>query len=132
MWTYINPVCHGKRSIQQEESSFCHQTGIKFKEEQVKCYIWSIAVCGAENWSLRKVDQKYQRCFEIWCWRTMEKISWTDRVRNDVLQTVKDRCILYTIKRKGNWIDHILRRKCFRKQVTERKIEVRIDVMGRQ
>ena len=28
--------------------------------------------------------------FEVWCWRRMEKISWTDRVRNDeVLHRVK-------------------------------------------
>ena len=25
------------------------------------CYIWSIALCGAETWTLRKVDQKYPK-----------------------------------------------------------------------
>jgi hypothetical protein len=29
------------------------------------------------------VDLKYLESFEIRCWRRMEKISWTDRVRND-------------------------------------------------
>jgi hypothetical protein len=29
--------------------------------------------------------------FEMWCWRRMEKISWTDHVRNeDVLLRVKE------------------------------------------
>jgi hypothetical protein len=28
--------------------------------------------------------------FEMWCWRRMEKISWTDRIRNEVLLTVKE------------------------------------------
>jgi len=23
------------------------------------------------------------RTFGVWCWRTMERISWTDRVRNE-------------------------------------------------
>jgi len=23
------------------------------------------------------------KVFEMWCWRRMEKISWTDRVRNE-------------------------------------------------
>ena len=56
----------------------------------VKCYIWSIALCGAETGTLRKVDQKYLGISKIWCWRRMEKVSWTDRVRNEeVLQTVK-------------------------------------------
>jgi hypothetical protein len=40
--------------------------------------------------TLRKVDLKYLENFEMWCWRRMEKISWTDRVRNEeVLHGVK-------------------------------------------
>jgi hypothetical protein len=27
--------------------------------KKLKCYIWSIALYGAETWTLRKVDQKY-------------------------------------------------------------------------
>jgi hypothetical protein len=81
----------------------------------VKYYSWSLALCGAETWALRKVDQKYLETFEMWCWRRMEKISWTDRVRNkEVLHRVKEeRNIVHTIKRrKINWIGHILRRNC--------------------
>jgi len=43
----------------------------------------------------------------------MEKISWTDRVRNEeVLQRDKDeRNSIQTVRRqKGNWIGHIWRR----------------------
>jgi hypothetical protein len=29
------------------------------------------------------MDQKYLESLEMWCWRRMEKISWTDRVRNE-------------------------------------------------
>jgi hypothetical protein len=46
----------------------------------------------------------------MWCWRRMEKISWTDRVRNEeVLHRVKEeRNIPHTIKRrKANWFGHI-------------------------
>jgi hypothetical protein len=34
-----------------------------------------------------RVDQKYMGSFEMWCWRKVEKISCTDRVRNKVLQS---------------------------------------------
>jgi hypothetical protein len=49
----------------------------------------------------------------------MEKISWTDHVRNEVLRRVKEkRNILHEIsKRKANWIGHILRRNCLLRQV---------------
>jgi len=49
----------------------------------VKCCIWSVASCAAENWTLRKVEQKYVGSFETWCWRRTDKISWTDRVGNE-------------------------------------------------
>jgi hypothetical protein len=42
-----------------------------------------MALYGAETWMLRVVDQKHVESFEMWSWRRMEKISWTDDVRND-------------------------------------------------
>jgi hypothetical protein len=65
----------------------------------------------------------------------MEKISWTDRVGNEeALYRVKEeRNILNTIKsRKANWIGHILRRNCLLKHVIERKLEGRIEMIGRR
>jgi hypothetical protein len=65
----------------------------------------------------------------------MEKISWTDHVRNEeVLLRVKEqRNILHEIsKRKANWIGHNLRRKCLLLQVIEGKIKGGIEVTGRR
>ena len=65
----------------------------------------------------------------------MEKISWTDHVRNeDVLLRVNEqRNILHEIiKRKANWIGHMLRRNCLLKQVIEGKIEVEMEVTRRR
>jgi hypothetical protein len=55
----------------------------------------------------------------------MEKISWTECVRNVVLHRVKEEWnILHTIKiRKVNWIGYILHRNCLLKHVIEGKIE---------
>jgi hypothetical protein len=58
----------------------------------------------------------------------MEKISWTDRVRNEeVLHRVKEqRNIVHTIKRrKANWIGHILHRNCLLKHVIDGKLDDR-------
>jgi hypothetical protein len=65
----------------------------------------------------------------------MEKISWTDHVRNEgVLLRVKEQSnILHEIcKRKTNWIGHILRRNCLLQQVSEGKIKGEIEVAGRR
>jgi hypothetical protein len=70
----------------------------------------------------------------MWFWRKMEKISWTDHVRNEgVLLRVKEqRNILHEInKRKANWMGHILRRNCLLQRVTEGKIQGGIEVTGR-
>jgi hypothetical protein len=58
-------------------------------------------VCGAETGTLRAGDRKYLENFEMWCWRKMEKIGWTDRVRNEeVSQGVREeRNIVQTVKR---------------------------------
>ena len=65
----------------------------------------------------------------------MDKISWTDHVRNgDVLLRVKEqRNILHEIsKRKANWIGLILRRNCLLQQVIEGKIQGGIEVTGKR
>jgi hypothetical protein len=105
------------------------------RKKLVKCYVWSIALYGAETWTLRAVDQKHLESFEMWCLRRMEKISWTDHVRNeDVLLRVKEqRNIPHEIrKRKTNWIGHILRRNCLLQRVTEGNIQGGIEVTIRQ
>jgi hypothetical protein len=65
----------------------------------------------------------------------MEKISWTDHVRNEeVLLRVKEqRNILHEIRKwNANWIGHILRRNCLLQQVIEGKIKEGIEVIGRR
>ena len=90
---------------------------------------------GAETWTLRAVDKKHLRSFEMWCWRRMEKISWTDHVRNEevLLQVDEQRNILHAIrKRKADWIGHNLRRNCLLKQVVEGKIKGEIEETSRR
>ena len=56
----------------------------------------------------------------------MEKISWTEDVRNEeVLLRVKEqRNILHeTSKGKPNWIGHILRKNCLLQQVIDGEIK---------
>jgi len=64
---------------------------------------------GAEIWILWKEDQKCLESFEMWCWRRMERISWTDRLKNEeVLHGVKKKMnALHTMKiREASGIGH--------------------------
>jgi hypothetical protein len=67
----------------------------------VKCYIWSIALCGADVWTL-KVDRKYLGSFEMWCWRRMEKISWRDHVGNGEVSRRRGISYIKPKRRKAN------------------------------
>jgi hypothetical protein len=117
----------------------------------VKCYIWGVALYGAEigkmlhlecvalygaeTGTVWGVDQKQLESFKIWCWRRMENIIWTDHVRNEeVLFRVMDQIkILHEIsKRKANWIGHILRKNCLLQHVIARKTKGGIEVTGRR
>ena len=65
----------------------------------------------------------------------MEKISWTDHVRNEevLLRVNEQRNILHEIrKRKANWIGHILPRNYLLKQFTEGKIKGEMEVTRRR
>jgi len=93
---------------------------LKLQKNLLQCYIWSIALCGAETRTLRIADQIYLESSETWCCSRMQKIILTYRVENEVWRRVKEeRNILTKIKRrKASWIDHILRRNCLLKQVS--------------
>jgi hypothetical protein len=57
-----------------------------------------MALYGAETWTLPAVNQKHLESFEMWWWRRMEMISWTDYVRKEALLRVKEqRNILHEI-----------------------------------
>jgi len=61
----------------------------------------------------------------------MEKISWTDHVRNEevLLRVNEQRNILHEIrKRKANWIGNTLCRNCLLKHVIKRKIKGEMEV----
>ena len=99
------------------------------------CVCVCVALYGAETWTLQTTDQKRLESFEMWCWRRMKKISWTDHVRNEevLLRVNEKRNILHEIrKRKANWIGHILRRNCLLQQVIEGKIKGQIQVTRRR
>jgi hypothetical protein len=72
-----------KAAFNKKKNLFTSILDLNLRKKLVKCYIRSIALYRAETWTFRKVDQKYLESFEMWCWRRMEKISRTDRVRNE-------------------------------------------------
>jgi hypothetical protein len=41
-----------------KKNLFTSKLDLNLRKKLVKCYIWSIALYGAETWTIRKIDQK--------------------------------------------------------------------------
>ena len=48
-----------KAAFSGKKTVFTRKLDLKLRKKLIKCYIWSIALHGAETLTLRKVDQKY-------------------------------------------------------------------------
>ena len=93
-----------KAAFNKKRALFPSTLDLELRKKLVKCYIWNIALYGAEAWTIRAVDRKHLESFEMWCQRRME-ISWTDHVRNEeVLLRIKEqKNILHDVsERKSN------------------------------
>ena len=77
---------------------------------------------GAETWTLGPEEIRRLKATEMWFWRRMEKISWTDKISNEeVLRRVgEERHLMNLLRnRKKNWIGHVLRGEGLMREVIE-------------
>ena len=112
----------GKRSFNRKRSIFCGPLEKELRKKLVKCFTWSVVLYGAETWTLRRNEQKRLESFEMWIRRRMERVKWTDKIKNAVVleRAGEGRIMLVlTKKRKRNWLDHWLRRNCLLKDALE-------------
>ena len=96
------------------------------KKKIIKTIVWSIALYGAEIWTLRQEDRRRLDALEMSLWRRMEKISWTEKMTNEaVLKIVGERQIMVDliIQRKKNLIRHVARGEGLLREVIEGKMD---------
>ena len=53
------------------------------KVRLLKALVWSVAIYGCEGWTLYSKDQKYIDAFEMWCYRRLLRIPWTQHKTNE-------------------------------------------------
>ena len=79
---------------------------LHLKKRMVKAFVWSVALYGSETWTRQKEDIRRLEAFELWIWRRMMKVPWTEHKTNEeILKMVEtERKIMDTIRSR-----HILR-----------------------
>ena len=87
---------------------------ITTKKRLLHALVFSIASYGSECWVLKNIDKKKVEAFELWCYRHLLCISWTDKKTNEwVLNKMNvSKRLLATINcRKMAFVGHIQRGK---------------------
>lgn len=85
---------------------------LELRLRMLRCYVFSILLYGMEAWTLKQMHINKLAAFELWCYRRILRISWTERVSNvEVCRRMGcEPEILVTIKkRKIEYLGHIMR-----------------------
>lgn len=110
---------------------------LHLKIRMIGCYVFTVLLYGCEGWTLDPSTEKRIEAFEMYLYRRILKISWTQRITNiEVLNRMqKQKELLYTIKkRKIQYIGHIMRGDKYEilRLIIEGKIEGKRSIGRRQ
>jgi hypothetical protein len=119
-------IAMAKEAFNKRKELLTKKFKISVRKKLVKTLIWSTLLYGSETWTLRKEEIKRLEAVEMWMWRRMEKISWTEKITNvEVLKRVgEERLLMKTIRnRKKKWVGHVLRGEGLLKEAMEGRME---------
>jgi len=51
-------IARAKAAFSKKETLFTSKLDLNLRKKLIKCYIWIMALFGAETWTLRAADQK--------------------------------------------------------------------------
>jgi hypothetical protein len=88
---------------------------LQLKKQLIKALVWSVVLYGSESWTLKSSDEKRIKAFEMWAWRRLLRVSWTehrsnDWVRHRVMVQEREGLMAQLIKRKIAKYHHWKRR----------------------
>ena len=52
------------------------------KVHLVKAMVFPVVMCGCESWTINKAERWRIDAFELWCWRRLLRVPWTERISN--------------------------------------------------
>ena len=79
----------------------------------VKAMILPVVMYGCENWNVKKAESRIIDAFELWCWRRLLRVPWTERRSNQsILNEISPGCLLegLMLKLKLQYFGHLMQR----------------------
>ena len=79
------------------------------KVHLVKAMVFPVVMYGCECWTIKKAEHRRIDAFELWCWRRLLRISWTERRFNQSIQKeISPEYSLKGLKLKPQYFGHLL------------------------
>src|SRR5215510_3849187 len=116
----------GKQAFEKRKKILCSKMCMSLRVRLVKTLVWSVLLYGSETWTIRKEERKRLEAFEMWVWRRIARVSWTEKkTYEEVLRMVgQSRKLIETLlERKKNWMGHVLRGDGLMLKVMEGRME---------
>ena len=88
------------------------------KVNLLRSCVFSVALYASECWTLKKIDKDKLLAFEMYCYRSILRLSWTQKVKNIEVRerlNIKDDLIQVIMSRKLKLFGHIMRMENSRK-----------------
>ena len=99
------------------------------KVRLVKAMVFPVVVYGCESWTIKKAKCRRINAFELWCWRRLLRVPWTERRSNQsILKEISPGCSSEGLmwKLKLQYFGHMMQRAdSFEKPLMLGKIERR-------
>ena len=83
------------------------------KVHLVKDMVFPVVMYGCESWTIRKAECQRTDAFELWCWRRLLRVSWTERRSNQaILKEMRPEYSLegLMLKLKLQYFGHLMQR----------------------
>ena len=79
----------------------------------VQAMVFPVVMYGCESWTIKKAEHRRIDAFELWCWRRLLRVPWTERRSNQsILKEISPGCSLeeLMLKLKLQCFDHLMQR----------------------
>ena len=79
----------------------------------VRAMFFPVVMYGCESWTIKKAEHRRIDAFELWCWRRLLRVPWTERRSyQSILKEISPECSLegLMLKLKLQYFGHLMQR----------------------
>ena len=95
-WSHVKDLLLGRKAITNLDSMLkSRDITLPTKVHLVKSMVFPVVMYGCESWTVKKAEHQRIDAFELWCWRRLLRVPWTERSSNkSILKEISLGCSL--------------------------------------